>query len=51
MHGIVCIGYQREGSRETFQQPSTILGGPTRELESEFLQGNVVTGQGEVALN
>ena len=27
------------------------LKGPTKELESDFLQGHVVTGQGVLALN
>jgi len=27
------------------------LKGPTRKLERDFLQGHVLTGQGEIALN
>lgn len=53
MHGIVWMGNQKSRlwGELCSQQPSSTCRGPTRELESEFLEGNVVTEQGEMSLN
>jgi len=48
---MTCSAWRREGSGETLQQPSSSCSRPTIELEWDFLQGRVGTGQGVTVLN
>ena len=41
--------WRREGSAGTLEQPSSTWRGPTGKLERDFLQGQVVIGQGVMA--